>query len=237
MLERLELAYLQATRFSADASHELRTPLTIMRSELERLLASLRESSADGALADRVGSILEEAERLSGIVESLFALARLDAGEAIVENRPFDLAKTARNTIDQMQLLADEKRLSTTVEAEQPIIVAGDESRIKQVIVNLFDNAIKHTHDGGAIRVSVKAEKPKAVLSVIDNGVGISAEALPHVFERFYQGNKNRRSVGAGLGLSIVRTICHAHGGTVRIHSVVDTGTTVTVELPLAENS
>lgn len=237
MLERLDQAYQQASRFSADASHELRTPLTIMRSELEALEATMRAWQLPMEIRVRIGSVLEEAERLSGIVEGLFAIARLDAGEAKIGHEIFDLAALSRSTLEQMQLLADEKRLSVTIEAPQAVFVAGDAARLKQVVVNLFDNAIKYTGTGGAIGLAVFAQSSQAILNVTDNGVGISAQSLAHVFERFYRADKvrSRTSQGAGLGLSIVRAICQAHGGSVRIASEEGAGTSVTVELPLAE--
>ena len=239
MLERLEHAYQQASRFSADASHELRTPLTIMRSELEAIESTLRAWEPPLPFSERISNILEETERLSGIVEGLFALARLDAGEAKMENAVFDLAELVQSTVEQMQLLAEEKRLSVDIDAPQPIFVMGDAPQLKRAVVNLYDNAIKYTLAGGVIAFSVRASGPKAVLIVRDNGIGISAEALPHVFERFYRADKTRPRVtqGAGLGLSIVLAICQAHGGTARIHSVMETGTAVTVELPLADRS
>ncbi|MHB8483371.1 MAG: sensor histidine kinase [Nitrospiria bacterium] len=236
MLERLDLAYQQATRFSADASHELRTPLTIIRSELE-LIANRQELPP--GLRDRVGSVLEETERLSGIVEGLFALARLDAGEAKIGHNIFDLAELVRSTLEQMQLLPEEKHLSVTIDAPQPVFVMGDAARLKQVIVNLLDNAIKYTMAGGAITFFVQVKSSKAILRVRDNGMGISPEALPHVFERFYRADRVRsRTVqGAGLGLSIVRAICQAHGGTVDAVSEEGVGTTVTVELPFVDKT
>jgi heavy metal sensor kinase len=234
MLDRLDQAYQQASRFSADASHELRTPLAIMRSELEGMLQgqNLQTSSP----RERIGSILEETERLSRIVESLFAVARLDAGEARMAEQVFDLSALLRSTLDQMQLLADDKNLSVTVDAQQLFFVKGDAARLKQIIVNLFDNAIKYTMAGGTVAFAVRSQAAKAILTVKDNGIGIPAESLPHVFERFYRADKVRSGAlqGAGLGLSIVRSICQAHGGTVHIQSEEGTGTIVTVELLLA---
>jgi heavy metal sensor kinase len=233
MLERLDQAYRQASRFSADASHEIRTPLAIMRAELENLMHG---HDMSGAVRESIGSILEEIERLSGIVEGLFSLARLDAGEAKIGNETFDLADLARSTLEQMHLLAEVKSLSVAVDAPQPVPVTGDSARLKQVIVNLLDNAIKYTMKGGAISLAVRAADAKAVLTVRDNGIGIPQEALPHIFERFYRADKvrSRASQGAGLGLSIVHAICQAHGGTVEAASEEGIGTTLTVHLPLA---
>jgi signal transduction histidine kinase len=165
----------------------------------------------------------------------LFSLARLDAGEAKAGQEIFDLATLASSTLEQMQLLAEEKSLSVAVEVPQPVYVMGDAARLKQVVVNLLDNAIKYTMKGGALSLSVHNVGLKAVLSVKDNGIGIPSDALPHIFERFYRADKVRsRSVeGAGLGLSIVYSICQAHGGTVRAASQEGAGTLLTVELPL----
>lgn len=239
MLERLEHAYQQASRFSADASHELRTPLAIMRSDLETIASSMRAWQPPLPFNERIGSVLEETEHLSGIVEGLFALARLDAGEAKMENRVFDLAELVRSTVEQMQLLAEEKRLRINIDAPKPVYVMGDSARLKQVIVNLYDNAIKYTLPGGTVAFVIRAEATKAILIVEDNGIGISSNNLPNVFDRFYRADKARSRVsqGAGLGLSIVRAICQAHGGTVDISSVVENGTIVRVELPLVTAS
>jgi heavy metal sensor kinase len=237
MLERLEHAYQQASRFSGDASHELRTPLTIMRSELESLCASMRAYQLPMEFRERIGSVLEEAERLSNIVEGLFAVARLDAGEAKIEHKTFDLAALVQSTIEQVQLLADEKRLSVYIDAPQPVLIMGDPARLKQVVVNLLDNAIKYTMAGGTISFTVKTEPTKAILSVKDNGIGISADALPNIFDRFYRADKvrSRSTDGAGLGLSIVRSICLAHGGKINVSSKEGIGTLFTIELPLPE--
>jgi two-component system, OmpR family, sensor histidine kinase CiaH len=136
-----------------------------------------------------------------------------------------------------MQLLVEEKHLSVTIDAPEPVYVVGDAARLKQVIINLLDNAIKYTMAGGTIIFTVKAEPPKAILSVKDSGIGIPSERLPHVFDRFYRGDKvrSRAPQGAGLGLSIVSVICQAHGGSVHIQSEKGIGTTVTVEMPLAD--
>jgi heavy metal sensor kinase len=234
MLDRLDQAYQQASRFSADASHEIRTPLTIMRSEMEAILG---EQSMPQNVRERIGSVLEEGERLSAIVESLFSLARLDAGEAKIKNDPCDLSELLRSTLDQMQLLADEKNISVTIDAKQPASVMGDAARLRQIIVNLLDNAIKYTMPGGSVSIATKMAGSSVSLIVRDNGVGIPPDALPHIFERFYRADKVRSRTtiqGAGLGLSIVQAICHAHGGSIDASSQEGISTTLTVTLPLA---
>lgn len=234
MLERLSEAYHQANRFSADASHELRTPLAIMRAELESLAGQPGPMSAE--LRKRLGSVLEEAERLSSITESLFALSRLQAGEAKAREVRIDLADLAQTTVDQMRLLSDDKGISLRVETLAPVFVEGDPARLKQIVVDLLDNAIKYTAKDGSIVLRVGTEGRAAHLQVIDTGMGIPADDLPHVFERFYRADKARsRNIdGAGLGLAIVHSICQAHGGSVRIESTEGHGTTCHVHIPLA---
>jgi heavy metal sensor kinase len=233
MIARLDESIRHISRFSADVSHELRTPLTILRGELEGM-ASEPGSSAD--TMETVGNALEEIERLTHIIDQLLIISRLDAGQAGMECSRVDLGVLAHSTSEQMRLLADEKEIGIRYAIEPETFVLGDPIRLKQVLVNLLDNAVKYTPEHGQIEVQVRALGPHALLSVVDNGIGISAEALPHVFERFYRADKarTRSSGGTGLGLSIVRAIVAAHDGTVRIGSEVGVGTTTQVELPLA---
>jgi heavy metal sensor kinase len=233
MIARLETALQNSKRFVADASHELRTPLTILRGELENLAQDLSLSST---LRERLGSLLEEIERLSKIVERLFALSRLDAGEAQAESIPFDLAELTTTTAEQMALLAEDKKITVTCDAGQPVPVNGDRARLKQVVVNLLDNAIKYTPDGGTVHLKVAAANSRAVIEVTDTGIGIPAEALPHIFDRFFRVDqaRSRRPDGAGLGLAIVYSICHAHGGVLAVESVLGKGSRFCVSLPLA---
>ena len=234
MLARLDDAYQQVSRFSADASHELRTPLTIMRGELESLV---REDSIPESFRERVGSVLEETERLSRITENLFAISWLDAGGAKANHQKCDLGVLVQLTAEQMLLMAQEKSIELVITVSHRVIVYGDAARLKQVVVNLIDNAIKYTPEHGRIALDVKEADTMAVLQVKDNGVGIPDDALPYVFDRFYRADKarSRDLGGAGLGLSIVRAICNAHGGTVEVESVENKGSTFCVLLPLAD--
>jgi signal transduction histidine kinase len=233
MITRLDDAFGNSKRFVADASHELRTPLTVIQGELENL-AGDRRLPQD--LRDRLGSTLEEVERLGKIVQKLFALSRLDAGEAQSEWVRLDLAALAGATSDQMLLLAEDRKIRVTRETGTPVHIMGDRARLKQVVVNLFDNAVKYTPPGGSVRIRAAAGGGHAVLEVADTGVGIPPEALPLVFERFYRVDRDRSAGegGAGLGLSIVRSICAAHGGRVEVYSVPGSGSRFTVTLPLA---
>jgi signal transduction histidine kinase len=231
MLERLDHAYQHASRFSADAAHELRTPLSIMRGELE-LLASARELPAN--VQNALGNILDETARLGQIVGSLTALSHLDSIAGKRSHLAVDLDALAAETIDQMRLLAEEKGISLEFRRASRVFAAGDRDRLKQVLVNLLDNAIKYTLPGGNVTVAVSLADGTALLSVVDTGIGIDKNDCPRIFDRFYRVTTDRGEVGAGLGLAIVRAICLAHGGTVTVESAPGAGSTFRVSLPQA---
>jgi heavy metal sensor kinase len=232
MISRLEEAIQTSKRFVADASHELRTPLTILRAELESLA---QDVLLKAATRETLGSMLEEVDRLSEIVESLLALSRLDAGEASAQWERFDVAELVTTTAEQMSLLAEDKNITVVCDCAPGVLLDGNRARLKQVIVNLLDNAIKYTPDGGRVALSTGRDAGHAVLEVADNGVGIPAEALPHMFERFFRVDRSRSrdQGGAGLGLSIVKSICTAHGAAVDVISTPGGGSCFRVRIPL----
>jgi heavy metal sensor kinase len=232
MITRLEDALDHDRRFSADVSHELRTPLTILRGELEHLSQSPGLSEAQ---RDALGSALEEIVRMARIVENLLAIARVDSGTEAMDRQCVDLSAIAEWIADQMHLLAAEKHISLHCTTPGPVQIIADPARVKQVLVNLLDNAIKYTPEGGNIGIVVRVLQDKASLEVRDTGIGIPASSLPHVFKRFFRSDeaRSRESGGTGLGLSIVQAICNAHGGSVNIESTEGRGTTVRVGLPL----
>ena len=232
MIGRLDDAFQNSKRFVADASHDLRTPLTILRGELESMVD---DPDLDMEFRGRLAGLLEETVHLSKIVEQLFTLTRLDSGESRAEWTQFDLAEMTKTTAEQMSLLAEDKKISLSCLADKPAFVRGDRSRLKQVVVNLLDNAIKYTPANGKVEVRVSGVNGHAVLEVQDTGIGIPPEALPHVFERFYRVDQ-ARSAGdesAGLGLSIVKAICVAHGAEVEAFSAPQAGSRFVVKLPV----
>ncbi|MBS0366559.1 MAG: HAMP domain-containing protein [Proteobacteria bacterium] len=233
MISRLEAALHGSKQFVADASHELRTPLTVMRGELENLA---QDHHLAAETRESLGSVLEEVGRLTGIVEGLLALSRMDAGEAQAPAQRVDLGELAATTAGQMSLLAEDKDVRISCAAAPDVAVSGDPSRLKQVIVNLLDNAIKYTPVGGEVCLTVTRDAGMALLEVRDNGIGIPAEALPHVFQRFYRvdGSRSREQGGAGLGLSIVESICGAYGAQVEVSSTPGAGSTFRIRQPLA---
>ncbi len=236
MIARLEDAIQSSKRFVADASHELRTPLTVLRGELESLA---QDAQLKVHTRESLGSLLEEVDRLSEIVESLLALSRLDAGEASAERVKFDLAELVTTTAEQMSLLAEDKGIKVECDAAPDVIVEGDRSRMKQVVVNLLDNAIKYTPNGGRVLLRIARDGDHAILEVADTGVGIPSEALPHMFKRFFRvdDSRSRQQGGAGLGLSIVKSICAAQGAEVDVTSRPGGGSCFRVRQPLARGA
>jgi heavy metal sensor kinase len=230
MISRLEDAMQSEKRFVADASHELRTPLAVLRGELEGL-AQDRQLAA--ATRETLGSMLEEVDRLSAIVEGLLALSRLDAGEGKSAWVAVNLGRLATTTAEQMSLLAEDRQIHLVCDVASNVTVTGDEARLKQVIVNLLDNAIKYTACRGQVLLKVSREGAWGVLAVADNGIGIPAEAVPHVFQRFYRADesRSREQGGAGLGLSIVQSICMAHGAQIEVSSEPGRGSVFRVRL------
>ena len=233
MISRLEDAINSSKQFVADASHELRTPLAVLRGELENLA---QDAQLKPQTRETLGSSLEEVDRLAEIVEGLLALSRLDTGEARAEWVRFDLAALVATTADQMSLLAEDKHITVVCDSSERVMIEGDQARLKQVVVNLLDNAIKYTPNGGRIKLKITQEEGNAVLDVADDGIGIPPEALPHVFKRFFRvdGSRSRDQGGAGLGLSIVKSICDAHGARVEVSSTPGQGSRFRIRQPLA---
>ena len=235
MIARLDDAFQHINRFSADVSHELRTPLTILRGELE----AIASERVHPELMEMVGSALEETDRLGRIVDHLLAISRLDAGEACRDRIRLDLGLLTTSTAEEMHLLAEEKSIRLVFDVETKVEIEADPLRLRQVVANLLDNAIKYTPDGGHIWLSVHAREKYGVLEIADNGTGIAPEALPHIFERFYRADqaRSRSSGGAGLGLSIVKAICTAHEAEITVSSTQGQGSRFSVKFALANNS
>ena len=233
MICRLDESFQSINRFTADASHELRTPLTIVRGELETLLL---DEGLSKNVRETIYSLIEETDNLSKIVQCLLSLSRLDAGRAQMERVRLDLADLVSTITDQMAPWADEKNVTLSAQMGGGVEVVGDRVRLKQVVVNLLGNAIKYTPEGGTVTVGVNVSDRQAQLEVSDTGPGIPGSDLPHVFDRFFRADRTRRGTidGAGLGLSIVQSICTAHGGVVKAENHADGGCRFIVQLPLA---
>jgi two-component system sensor histidine kinase CiaH len=218
--------------FVADASHELRTPLALIRANAELL-----ERGAEQPVQANISSvqdIIGETDRLSSLVGQMLTLAQADASGANFKREPIDLGAIAEDTVRQMRLLAEPKSISLDFATRDLVEVSGDETRLRELITILLDNAIKYSDDTASVRVDLNREGGKAVLRVVDSGRGIPEQALPRIFDRFYRADKARSRLmgGAGLGLAIAKWIAEAHGGTIGIESGAGRGTTVTVQLP-----
>ena len=232
MLGRLRDSVQTSRRFLADASHELRTPLTVIKGELEELTRG--SHLTDGDLGERIGSVLEEVARLEHLVSGLLVLSRLDAGETQGIWVDVDLAELTLNTAEHMQLMAVDRGVEIDVSELQKAVIQGDRARLKQIIVNLLDNAIRFTHRGGTVSLRTAADNAGSVLEVADTGVGIPPAAIPHVFDRFFRVDeaRSREDGGAGLGLAIVKSICLAHGAEIEVQSQLECGSCFRVSFP-----
>jgi two-component system, OmpR family, sensor kinase len=230
MFDRLEAAFDQQIRFTADASHELRTPLAVILSHAELALGKARPAEE---LRETIETCRRSALRMKSLVESLLTLARFDSGELQVEHRVFDVSRTAGDCVALVRPLAEQRRISMHMDLP-PVSLTGDPDRIAQVITNLLTNAIRYNLDRGQVVISVQSSGPEVVLRVSDTGIGIPPEHLPNIFERFYRVDKARsRKDGAiGLGLAICRSIVEAHHGQITAMNRPEGGTIFEVRLP-----
>ena len=231
MIARLERSFEEVRRFTADAAHELRTPLAAMRTEAEVALRSPRSPERDGHVLE---DLLEEIERLSRLVSHLLFLSREDTGIGIGDFQPVQLDDVVREVGEHMQVAAREKGVKLMVDLPERCQVSGNADRLRQLVFNLLDNAIKYTPADGTVSVSGKPSNGKALVSIIDTGIGIPADHLPHVFDRFYRVDASRSSEmdGTGLGLAICRSIAETHGGSIEVESTLGQGTRITLSLP-----
>ncbi len=232
MLSRLDDAFRQIRQFSADASHELQTPLTILKGELEVALRTPR--SAD-AYQQTMRSALEEIDRIAGLVDGLMLLARADAGVLRMDQQPVELHQLVQEVYDQAQILAAHKQIDLQLGPMEPLATQGDPERLRRLLLNLTNNAIKYTPSGGQVTLSLQQCHDQAAIRVADTGIGLSPEEQERVFQRFYRSDNARLhdAEGTGLGLCIARSIADAHGGTIELESAPGVGSTFTVWLPL----
>lgn len=233
MISRLQLSFGQVQQFSSDASHELRTPLTILRGELE--LALRRRKSTAEEYRAVLSSALEETIRMTTIVDNLLTLAKADIGAAPAPMQDVWLRPLVQELSEDSEMLAQRKRIALRVTALDDALVSGDPVRLRQLLLNLIDNAIKYTPEGGTVELSLTRGSGTAAVTVKDTGIGIPAEELSKVFDRFYRVDKarSREMGGSGLGLSIAKWIADIHNGTLTVQSAVNVGSTFTVTVPL----
>ena len=234
MLTRLADAFRKTRQFSADASHELRTPLTILKGETE---VALRWAKTPDEFHNILLSNLEEIDRMGRMIEDLLTLAKSDAGEMPLDRHSFSLSDMLQHLYLQTRVLGEsaEVDIILTPNVSEEIHIVGDELRLRQVFLNLISNAVKYTPAGGRIEISLEMAGDEVLVRIRDTGIGIDAEHLPHIFDRFYRIDKarNRQDGGTGLGLSIVKWIVEAHAGAITVESTPGVGSTFSVRLPL----
>ncbi|MDZ7300776.1 MAG: heavy metal sensor histidine kinase [candidate division KSB1 bacterium] len=234
LIARIEQGVGRLEEFSQNVAHELRTPLTILRGEMELALAG---NTGAPELRRIMASALEEISRAAKIVESLLFLAHVDSGKMEAKKERVALDLLAAEVFEDAQALAEGRPLHLALTAPEQVVVAGDASRLRRLLLNLVENAIKYTPEG-KVEISVRRSNTQAIIIVSDTGIGIAPEHLEHIFERFYRidPDRSRETGGSGLGLSICAAIAHAHGGEIRVESTVGKGSTFEVKLPLVEN-
>ena len=228
----IERSMEQMRRFMADAAHELRTPITLLRTRADVAVGQARDPTRDTTTFQ---AIEREAGRLGAIVGELLLLARADAGERPVKHEVLYLDDAAAGAVEAARTLAEHKRVALEVGTFEEARITGDPALVRELLLIVLDNAIKFTPAGGRVRLDVSVQDGRAALVVTDTGIGIPADQLPHVFERFYRSDAARsQAEGAGLGLAIARWIAEVHGARIDIASEPGVGTRVTLGLPLA---
>jgi heavy metal sensor kinase len=234
MLARLEQAFRRITQFTADASHELRTPVALMRTRAEIVL---RRPRSQEEYRETLRQILEDLQRTSSLIENLMLLARADSGAEALQRTRINMVESVGEACLEGRTLAETKQISFREELPaSPLWIQGDSNSLRRLFLILLDNAVKYTPPQGRITVSLHSSDGCAVTEVRDTGIGIAAEDLPHVFERFFRADRarSRETGGAGLGLSIGQWIAEAHGGTIGVFSEPGEGSMFQVRIPLA---
>ena len=232
MFARLDDAFRRTREFTADASHELRTPVAIIRSTAEVTRAQPRSAREYEAALDR---ILSETERTSRLIDDLLLLARADAGADSDPMEPIDLAQSLGDACEEGYILARAAGLRFTTAIPPTCATIGDPEGLRRLFLILLDNAVKFTPAGGAVGVTMTIRDLVAEIEIRDTGVGVAADDLPHIFERFYRvsPDRSRTTGGVGLGLAIAQWIATCHNGRIAVESEPGAGSVVRVTLPL----
>jgi signal transduction histidine kinase len=231
-LERLQSSFESMSRFTSDASHELRTPLTAIRSVGE---VALRRTLSEADYRDTIGSMLEEVERLSILVENLLILTRNDRIQSKPEKISLDML--AKETVENLKVLMEEKHQKMMVEFLSNVFISANQHALRQAMTNILDNAIKYTPEGGTISIRIlETNDRNAVFEVSDTGRGISKDHLDKIFERFYRvdAGRSRETGGYGLGLAIAQQAVRRNGGRIEVESEAGRGSVFRIVLPIS---
>lgn len=231
MKERLGVSFTQAREFTLHASHELKTPLTIMHGTLEQMIG---DAFVPDTHRERITSMLEEVQRLSSIVGQLAFLAKADAGQMETAHAPVAVNELVRDLVEDLALLSAAREISVTLEACVPCTVNGDRMRLRQLLLILGDNAVKHNVQRGFIKLHLHCHDGRAIFCITNSGPALPPALRPRVFERFFRGDPSHNGdvEGAGLGLSIAETIAKSHGGSLTFEVLPGPQTRITLRLP-----
>ena len=233
MSEKIESLDQARNQFVSNASHELKTPLATMKILIESLI--YQPEMETGLRTEFLSDINREIDRLSSIVTDLLTLVRMDVKDVKLSRENMSLAELVKDTEHLLKPMAEKRHQTLVLSLQDECDMYADRTKLQQVVYNLMENAFKYTQEGGKVTVTLQKSGRDAVLKVKDNGPGIAAEHLPHIFDRFYRVDKarSREAGGTGLGLAIVHQLVMLHGGEIHVDSEVGKGTTFTVELPL----
>ncbi|MBN2453137.1 MAG: HAMP domain-containing protein [Candidatus Omnitrophica bacterium] len=230
MLARLDYAFTSQRRLFEDLSHDLKTPLTILKGEFEVVLKKMRSQEEYETI---LKSSLEEVNKIIHLADNLLMLASIEARKIIQERREIDLNLLVQGTVNRVKKLAEAKNVELSLVQNAGMTIKGDEQQLKQLFVNLLDNAIKYTGSGGRVTITIGRTSGSASVTITDNGIGMSKDQADHIFDRFYRIDKSRTEQGFGLGLSIVKSVIDSHSGAIKVDSAPSRGTTFTVLLPI----
>jgi len=233
MIGRLDASFRQIRQFTSDASHELRTPLTVMKGETELVLRRPRPLEDYQSVLE---SNLEEIDRMTHIVDELLFLSRADMGEVKTGSIPVAVQSLVEDIYRQATLLGQDRNIEVMLGTVMPAVVQGDELRLRELLLNLVENAVKYSHPGGKVEIALVTDSRHARLSVTDQGIGIASADQARIFDRFFRTDlaRSHTKKGTGLGLAICAWIAESHGGRIEVKSDVGHGSIFTVTLPLA---
>lgn len=232
MIDRLESSFTQIQQFTSDVSHELRTSLTIIRGELD---VALNRNRSEKEYKDVLYAVLEEVIYLSDMVEKFLYLSRKTSNSNLIERKTVDGMLLFQNVRNHLLSLEIKKQIELHIQIPNPFILFGDEDLLRRLFINLIENALKYTPEGGTVEIKANRTEKFIYINVIDNGIGISEEHLPFIFQRFYRADdsRSRSQGGTGLGLSLCKWIVDVHEGTIEVRSKPDEGTCISVKLPV----